>query len=204
MTDDGRAYDEERLSRLERSQRARRDRIHAAVLELAAEGGYDAVQVRDVADRAGVALRTLYNYYDSRENLIHEAMIEWRRQVASESVGNVSGATLEARLLSLMRHTFEAFAEAPLLFETFMRLGLRAGEPDPWTHKTQTEAFDDVLAGTDPSWADDFTLVIGRFVQAELALAAQGQVAIDDVWPDIERVVKRMVRDRPLRRGERR
>jgi TetR/AcrR family transcriptional regulator, cholesterol catabolism regulator len=189
--------DDEVTSQLARSQHARRERIIGAVLELAAEGGYDAVQVRDVADRAGVALGTIYNYYESRENLIYGAMIEWRRQVASESVTNVRGRTLEARLLSLLRHTFEAYAEAPLLFETFTRLGVRPGEQDPLTYKIQVSAMDEVLAGSDPAWADDFRLILGNTVYASLSMAGQGQLAIEDVWPQIARVVKRLVACRP-------
>src|SRR5262249_21697473 len=41
-------------------QRQRRQRILKAAVELAAEGGYDAVQMREVALRADVALGTLY------------------------------------------------------------------------------------------------------------------------------------------------
>src|SRR5262249_16864542 len=63
MTDPARNPTEQPASQLARSQHARRERILAAVLELAREGGYDAVQVREVAARAHVALRTIYNYY---------------------------------------------------------------------------------------------------------------------------------------------
>ena len=179
-------------TQLARSQRARRARILGAVLELAAEGGYDAVQVREVAARAHVALRTIYNYFDSRENLLYAAMMEWRLRVSYESVANVSGTTLEDRLLSLLRHNIEAFAEAPRLFETFSRLELRPGEVDPAIHKTMVGATDELLADSDPAFAEDLRLILGRFIYAELSLAAQGHIPIEDVWPEIERVVRRV------------
>src|SRR6266567_3846186 len=47
------------------AQRDRRKRILDATLALASKGGYDAVQMRIVAERAGVALGTLYMYYTS-------------------------------------------------------------------------------------------------------------------------------------------
>ena len=56
------------------SQRARRERILAAALELASEGGYDAVQMREVAERADVALGTLYRYFPSKVHLLVSAM----------------------------------------------------------------------------------------------------------------------------------
>jgi AcrR family transcriptional regulator len=42
----------------------------AAANALAAEGGYDAVQMRDVAARAEVALGTLYRHYASKNQLL--------------------------------------------------------------------------------------------------------------------------------------
>jgi AcrR family transcriptional regulator len=183
-------------TQLARSQRARRARILGAVLELAAEGGYDAVQVREVAARAHVALRTIYNYYDSRENLLYAAMMEWRLRVTNESVANVSGSTLAERLLSLLRHNFEVFAEAPLLFEAFSRLDLRPGEVDPAISKTMVSASDELLAESDPAFAEDLRLILGRFIYGTMSLAAQGHIPIEDVWPEIERMVRRVARSR--------
>jgi AcrR family transcriptional regulator len=56
------------------SQRARRERILDAAVELAAEGGWDAVQMREVADHADVALGTLYRYFPSKVHLLVTAM----------------------------------------------------------------------------------------------------------------------------------
>jgi len=196
MTDPPMDPAEDRPSQLARSQRSRRERILAAVLELAAEGGYDAVQVRAVATRAHVALQTIYNYYDSRENLLYAAMMEWRRRVANESVANVAGTTLEERLLSLLRHNFEVFAEAPKLFETFNRLDLRPGEVPPEIYKAMVGATDELLADTDPGFADGFRLISGRFVYGTMRLAAQGHLSIEQVWPDIERMVRHLAASR--------
>jgi AcrR family transcriptional regulator len=61
---------------LARSQAARRRRVLDATLQLAAEGGFDAVQMRDVAAAADVALGTVYRYFTSKERLLLEAMAE--------------------------------------------------------------------------------------------------------------------------------
>src|SRR5260221_1144664 len=53
---------------------ARKERLIAAATALAAEGGYDAVQMRDVAARAEVALGTLYRHYSSKDQLLLAAM----------------------------------------------------------------------------------------------------------------------------------
>ena len=48
---------------LARSQAARRRRVLDAALRLAERGGFDAVQMRDVATEANVALGTVYRYF---------------------------------------------------------------------------------------------------------------------------------------------
>lgn len=66
------------------AQRARRARILEATLDLAAEGGFDGVQMREVAAAADVALGTLYRYFPSKEGLVVSAMtqsVEDLRQV---------------------------------------------------------------------------------------------------------------------------
>jgi AcrR family transcriptional regulator len=55
---------------------ARRARLLTAATELAADGGYDAVQMRDVAARAEVALGTLYRHYSSKDQLLLAALAE--------------------------------------------------------------------------------------------------------------------------------
>ena len=55
---------------------ARRRRLLEAAVELATEGGYDAVQMRDVAARAQVALGTLYRHYSSKDQLLLAALAD--------------------------------------------------------------------------------------------------------------------------------
>jgi AcrR family transcriptional regulator len=47
-----------------------------AALELASEGGYEAVQMREVASSADVALGTLYRYFPSKDHLLLAAMAD--------------------------------------------------------------------------------------------------------------------------------
>ena len=56
----------------EMEERARR--IVETAVELAEEGGFEAVRLRDVASHAGVALGTLYRRFRSKEDLLIAAM----------------------------------------------------------------------------------------------------------------------------------
>jgi AcrR family transcriptional regulator len=56
------------------AQRDRRKRILDATYDLAKEGGFDAVQMRAVAEQADVALGTLYRYFPSKIHLLVSAL----------------------------------------------------------------------------------------------------------------------------------
>src|SRR3954468_14633291 len=53
-----------------------RSRIVTAARELIAEGGYMAAQVAAVADRAGVAVGTVYRHFPSKSDLFAEVFRE--------------------------------------------------------------------------------------------------------------------------------
>src|SRR5207248_7665889 len=55
------------------AQRERRKRILDATLAIASKGGYEAVQMRAVAERADVAVGTLYRYFPSKVHLLVSA-----------------------------------------------------------------------------------------------------------------------------------
>jgi AcrR family transcriptional regulator len=59
-------------------QSERRQRVLEAAMDLAREGGYEAVQMRDVAARAGVALGTVYRYFSSKDQLLAAVWADWR------------------------------------------------------------------------------------------------------------------------------
>lgn len=57
------------------SQQARQERMLEVASRLAADGGFDAVQMRRVALESDVALGTLYRYFPSKEHLLVSAML---------------------------------------------------------------------------------------------------------------------------------
>jgi AcrR family transcriptional regulator len=59
-----------------RSQHQRRKRIVQAAAALASRGGVEAMQMRTVAERAGVALGTLYRYFPSKMDLVVAVVAE--------------------------------------------------------------------------------------------------------------------------------
>ena len=58
-------------------QAGRRDLVVSAATELADAGGYDAVVMKAVADRSGVALATIYRWFASKDHLLTEVLLVW-------------------------------------------------------------------------------------------------------------------------------
>ncbi|WP_374999514.1 TetR family transcriptional regulator [Aeromicrobium sp. CTD01-1L150] len=104
------------------AQRERRRRILAAALALADEGGFDAVQMREVADRAGVALGTLYRYFPSKIHLLVSALGD-RFERAEEQTRSrpVPGKTAPDRVMRVLGGTTKALQEQPRLTEALTR-----------------------------------------------------------------------------------
>ena len=64
------------------AQRERRRRILDAATALAAKGGFEQMQMRAVAERADVALGTLYRYFPSKIHLLVSVLGQQFEQAA--------------------------------------------------------------------------------------------------------------------------
>jgi AcrR family transcriptional regulator len=100
------------------SQAARRQRVLVSALELAADGGYEAVQMRDVATSAGVALGTIYRYFPSKDALLAAAMVEWMEDLERRvTQRGPSGATTAERVYDVLRRAVATMERQPKLAE---------------------------------------------------------------------------------------
>ncbi len=104
------------------AQRERRRRILAATVELATEGGFDAVQMREVADRADVALGTLYRYFPSKVHLLVSLLRERFEEAESrQRSAPAPGATAQERVRHVLEGQTRALQREPLLTEAMTR-----------------------------------------------------------------------------------
>ena len=70
----------------DRQKQVARETILRAAADLIVESGLESLSLADVAHRAGVAKRTLYNYFDSRETLLSE-LGRWSDDLTLEQGG---------------------------------------------------------------------------------------------------------------------
>lgn len=85
-------------------------------MTLAAEGGYDAVQMRAVAERANVSLGTIYRYFAGKDDLLLAGLAGWihvlRRRLRTDTVAEGSAAD---RLADVLGQAASAAEGAPVL-----------------------------------------------------------------------------------------
>lgn len=153
------AYGMAKGEQLTKSQAARRGRVIRAAIELAASGGYEAVQMRDVAAQGQVALGTIYRYFSSKDHLLAAAQVEWvtdlERRVSQRPPRGESTAD---RMVEILRRATRAMEREPAL----------------------TAALVTAMSSPDPGVADcqrEMGLVMGRI---------QAQAFPDHFDPDIE------------------
>jgi AcrR family transcriptional regulator len=104
------------------AQRDRRKRILDATLALASKGGYDAVQMRTVAERADVALGTLYRYFPSKIHLLVSAMARELERVTERTArAELPGGTPFDRLMFILSRITKGMQRDPQLTEAMTR-----------------------------------------------------------------------------------
>src|SRR3954469_13251833 len=109
-------------AQLPRGQQERRRRIVRAAIDLLTTGEYDAIQMRDVAQQAGVALATIYRYFTSKEHLYAAALVEWSAEFPTHAGTRPRGETPEERLRALMRRAARAFERYPQMMRAEITL----------------------------------------------------------------------------------
>lgn len=103
-------------------QAERRQRILAAATALAARGGYEAVQMREVAEAASVALGTLYRYFPSKVHLLVAVMQDQLGRLLEQvSRHPPVGEDPADRVAETLTRAFHALQREPQLAEAMVR-----------------------------------------------------------------------------------
>jgi AcrR family transcriptional regulator len=107
-------------------QEERSRRIVDSAVELAEQGGFEAVRLRDVAAHAGVALGTLYRRFRSKEDLLVAALDREMSGLEARVLRRLpAGDSVLDRLTSLITHNF---CRKPQLARALLR-ALVSGHP---------------------------------------------------------------------------
>src|SRR3954463_8879633 len=108
--------------RLSAGQHERRQRVIEVASALAEQGGYDAVAMKDVAERSRVALGTLYRWFASKDHLLGEVLLEWGARVEADLRADPpSGTNGAERILEFVRRLSGVVAAHPRLVAAVTR-----------------------------------------------------------------------------------
>jgi AcrR family transcriptional regulator len=119
---------------------ARRTRVVEAAMYLAHEGGYDAVQMRAVAERADVSMGTIYRYFKGKDDLLLAGLAGWVHVVSTAVEDEpVDGDSAADRLASVLDRAASASDGAPVLMEALIT-AMSTTEPAAAEYKLQVDS----------------------------------------------------------------
>jgi len=166
------------------AQLARRQRLIDAVVELVGEGRDEDVQMKDIAERAGVALGTVYRYFSSKDHLLAAALLDWASGL------NQRGAVPPAddagdRLAATLHLALRAYRRQP----TFARvLVFVANSPDPYASQCFAQlgvvvfgTLTRTLDGVAPDRLDEVLRVVGAVWYHAMSEWVKGRMDLDQV-----------------------
>jgi TetR/AcrR family transcriptional regulator, cholesterol catabolism regulator len=182
------------------AQRERRQRILDATLALASRGGYDAVQMRTVADRAGVALGTLYRYFPSKIHLLVSGLArEFERNQEKLDRLTIPGDTPYERMLFVLGRITRAMQREPMLTEAMTRAFMFADPSAAAEVNTVARLMERMLTGAmhegEPT-ADEIAIarVIGDVWLSSLVAWVTRRASANDVSNQLELAARLLLR----------
>ncbi|MBX6389064.1 MAG: TetR family transcriptional regulator [Frankia sp.] len=160
-----------------------------AALTLASRGGYDEVQMREVAELAGVALGTLYRYFPSKVHLLASALaarLAGMREVVLADLSDIEDPA--RRVLAMMNRLVDELSRDRLVTEALVQAMTLAAA----TVGTDIDNVDEAMisligiAAFGPDHVPDerdklLTNVIGKVFLSDLRYWLGGRLTIDGV-----------------------
>ena len=182
------------------AQRERRTRILDATLGLASQGGYDAVQMRAVAERADVALGTLYRYFPSKIHLLVGALTEQLEQMQDKLDRRpIPGDAPADRMVYVLSRATRNMQRNPMLTEAMTRAFMFA-DPSAAAEvnavaRQMERMFTRAMHDGEPS-ADDAAIarVIGDVWLSNLVAWVTRRASADDVSSHLELAARLLLR----------
>jgi len=184
------------------AQRARRARIIAATLALAARGGYEAVQMREVAERSEVALGTLYRYFPSKIHLLVSAMgSEVERLSGRLQKRQAPGSSRAERVSFVLERSTRSLQRDPLLTEAMVRAMMAADATVAPEVSAIRQGMSDLIVqamrnGGEPQEHDvELAAILQDVWFARQISWLGGRIEAADVWRDIHEAINLIVAD---------
>ncbi len=183
-------------------QHERYQRILVAAARLAAESGYERVQMHEVAKAAGVAIATLYRYFPSKAHLF-TAVMRWQVSRGYSAPSSGSAKDPAGAIADLLISMTRQMVRSPLLSLAMMQannktqaLASAAGEQSP-----NDVAFQQLVLDTagiaEPSAEDDRRVrLVVHCWYGVLTSVLNGRIPMEEAEDDIQVACRLLVDSR--------
>ncbi len=175
-------------------QRDRRERLIDAAISLLQTEDYDNVQVKEVADLAGVSLGTLYNYFYSKERLFAEALVKWADSLPANIRSRpLSDAPPPDRLKEAVHRALRAFERRPQMARLVNVLTMSgdslAAEVMARMDRSTSDAYMQALSAIDPVVARGMVDVVNAVFSVALREWSLGRITMRQVHDRLDSAI---------------
>ncbi|MCV7228407.1 TetR/AcrR family transcriptional regulator [Mycolicibacterium komossense] len=174
------------------SQLIRRATLIESVIDLIGEVGHEAVQMRDVAQRSGVALATAYRYFRSKEHLLAAALEDWQQRLTRRTLaaGRSPQSDPLAGVLEYLRRALRAFGRNPKMSALMMQM-VTSTDPDVSAaivrmNATNAEMFDRLLQGFSAEDVPNLSFVLNAILTSAITGLLTGNMSLDECQDRVE------------------
>lgn len=153
------------------------------------------VQIREIAERAGVAIGTAYRYFGSKDRLLAEVHAQWsaqRREVYRRLLAE--GASNLERLRAIALAIFDNHLDQP--HHTIIGRELRAsGDPDVLlimheVEQAMRDLFRSALVGIEQRDADSIAMIVSSVIDSVMERNAWELVDVNEARRQIAKAVR--------------
>lgn len=173
-------------------QLIRRATLIEAVTELVGDVGHEAVQMRDVAQRSGVALATAYRYFRSKEHLFGAALEEWQQRLTRRTMaaGRAPQSDPLSGVLEYLRRAQRAFGRNPkmtaLMLQMMTSTDADVGAAIDRMNKTNAEMFERLLQGFPTEDIPNLSFVLNAILTSAITAMLARSMSLDEAQARVE------------------
>jgi AcrR family transcriptional regulator len=188
------------LESMTSSQLIRRATLIESVIALTGEVGHEAVQMRDVAQRSGVALATAYRYFRSKEHLLAAALEDWQQRLTRRTLaaGRSPHSDPLSGVLEYLRRALRAFARNPKMTALMLQM-MTSTDPDVSAaiermNATNAAMFDRLLQGFPAQDIPNLSFVLNAILTSAITGLLTGSMSLEESQERVEWTARAVLR----------
>lgn len=191
------------------SQLIRRAKVIEEVIDLIGDVGAEAVQMRDVAQRSGVALATVYRYFSSKDHLLAAALEDWQKRLTRRIMAAARPPEQDPLpgMLEYLRRALRAFHRNPemtaLMHQMMISTVPEARATIDEMNRTNTDMFNRLLDGVAPEDIPNVSFGINAALANAITGMLTKSLTLDEALSRVEWVARALIGGTTMRPRQR-